>query len=419
MPDSLKVSENTVGNRRRGSSVGNMATVGQHGLSLSTTISKDSKHKRLRKLNTQKVKNKQDLLAKFYYSFLELNFRMTWLSPLLVVVSVLTCYLLSNNYTESNPLHMFITISYKTDEIDDNGYYLYDKGPKDFAFVFFYMIFFTFFREFVMSVLLKPMAYKLKVHKTGKVGRFTEQMYSIVYYGISSPFGMWVMMKLPVGWFNTYYFYETYPHKTIFSWMKVFYLGQAAFWSQQAVVVMLQLEKPRKDFQELVYHHIITMCLIYASYTFNFTWIGIAIYLTMDISDWFLSLSKVLNYLDAAITPVFFVLFVGSWIYFRHYLNIKILWSVLTEFETVGTYRLDYQNGAYKCFISKPIVFVLLFALHLLNLFWLFFILRILYRYIFQGVAKDDRSDDEDSEDEDDYEGYSTDSEEDSKEKKE
>jgi acyl-CoA-dependent ceramide synthase len=41
------------------------------------------------------------------------------------------------------------------------------------------------------------------------------------------------------------------------------------------------------------------------------------------------------------------------------------------------------------------ITLTLLSALQSLNLFWLFFILRIAYRFVVHNVAKDDRSEDE------------------------
>lgn len=120
----------------------------------------------------------------------------------------------------------------------------------------------------------------------------------------------------------------------------------------------------------------------------------------MDISDFFLALSKTLNYLESPITGPFFVIFIGVWIYLRHYINLQILWSVLTEFRTVGDFELNWITQQYKCWISQPITFFLIFALQLVNFYWLVLIFRILYRYVFTGVSKDERSDDED-EDED------------------
>ena len=209
-----------------------------------------------------------------------------------------------------------------------------------------------------------------------------------------------IIRRLPLWYFNTTQFYINYPHKTHDIYFKIYYLGQAAFWVQQSVVLILQLEKPRKDFKELVLHHIITIALIWCSYRFHFTWMGLAVYITMDISDFFLALSKTLNYLESPITGPFFVIFIGVWIYLRHYINLQILWSVLTEFRTVGDFELNWITQQYKCWISQPITFFLIFALQLVNFYWLVLIFRILYRYVFTGVSKDERSDDED-EDED------------------
>lgn len=108
--------------------------------------------------------------------------------------------------------------------------------------------------------------------------------------------------------------------------------------------------------------------------------------------------SKTLNYLDAYITAPYFGTFVGVWIYLRHYINLKILWAVLTEFRTVGPFELNWETQQYKCWISQYITFGLLASLQAVNLFWLFLILRILANYIFNSVAKDERSDDEEEE---------------------
>jgi acyl-CoA-dependent ceramide synthase len=86
------------------------------------------------------------------------------------------------------------------------------------------------------------------------------------------------------------------------------------------------------------------------------------------------------------------------WIYLRHYLNLRILFSLFTEFKTVGPYELNWETQQYKCTLSFVITLALLSALQALNLFWLFFILRIAYRFAVHNVAKDDRSDAEESE---------------------
>ncbi|ODV65694.1 putative sphingosine N-acyltransferase [Hyphopichia burtonii NRRL Y-1933] len=384
--------------RRRGSSVGKFE-VGDTSPSLSTMyISNHSRKKSFERINELSKEGSSDIaiLKKFIIAFRELSYRHTWIQPLIVLLISIGTFLLS---ASDGLVHEFLAKlmipSYKIEGTDQYG-----KGVNDFYFVFYYAIFFTFLREFLMCCILRPLAKFFKIKRESKQKRFMEQTYGIFYYGITGPFGLWIMSRTPLWYFNTTEFYISYPHKTHDIYFKIYYLGQAAFWVQQSIVLILQLEKPRKDFKELVLHHIVTIALIWNSYRFHFTWMGLAVYITMDVSDFFLALSKTLNYLDSPVTIPFFVLFMSTWIYLRHYLNLKILWSVLTEFKTVGEWDLNWDTQQYKCWISQPIVFFLIGALQLVNTYWLFLILRILYRLFNSGEAKDDRSDDSEEEEE-------------------
>jgi acyl-CoA-dependent ceramide synthase len=44
--------------------------------------------------------------------------------------------------------------------------------------------------------------------------------------------------------------------------LKRYYLLQTAYWVQQFLVLALRLEKPRKDYAELVAHHVVTLFLV-------------------------------------------------------------------------------------------------------------------------------------------------------------
>lgn len=401
MSDSNTLSPNSFSpdryQRRRGSSVGKI-DLGDTSPSLATMETSKSQRRRSHaRMSALSNEGNSDfvVLSKFVISFNELCYRQTWIIPFLVLVASFSAYYLSGPTSQVHLiLESLVKPSYLIPNTDQYG-----KGVNDFYFVGFYAIFFTFLREFLMCAVLKPLAIWFGIKKAGKQHRFMEQTYSMFYYGLSGPFGLWIMSKLPIWYFNTTEFYTSYPHKTHDWYFKVYYLGQAAFWVQQSVVLILQLEKPRKDFKELVLHHIVTIALIWCSYRFHFTWIGIAIYVTMDVSDFFLATSKTLNYLDSPITGGFFAIFVFVWIYLRHYLNLKILWSVATEFRTVGVWELNWDTQQYKCWISQPITFFLIGALQLVNIYWLWLIFRILHRYIFVGETKDERSDSE-SEDE-------------------
>lgn len=189
----------------------------------------------------------------------------------------------------SNPAHQFIFPSYKQDENSQS----YGKGPRDFAFVAFYVIFLFFAREFSMQQLLLPLAQACGIRSHGKRMRFMEQMYTALYILVMGPFGLHVMRtSTPAAWyFQTRGMYEGYPHRLQTGQAKAYYLVQAAFWVQQSLVMVLGLEKRRKDFYELLGHHVVTVTLIGLSYRFHFTHIGIAVYVTHDISDLLLAVS--------------------------------------------------------------------------------------------------------------------------------
>lgn len=91
----------------------------------------------------------------------------------------------------------------------------------------------------------------------------------------------------------------------------------------------------------------------------------------------------------------FYAANVISWIYLRHVLNLRILYSILTEFRTVGPYELNWETQQYKCWISNIITFGLLAILQALNLFWLYCLLRSALKFLLTGEKKDDRSESE------------------------
>ncbi|KAF6809971.1 TLC domain-containing protein [Colletotrichum sojae] len=318
--------------------------------------------------------------------------RHTYLLPAIVVSVVAGLYAV--NPTESNPIRHFVLLSYRLppDPANPDAPAQYGKGLWDIAFVSFYTIVLTFTREFIMQELLRPLARAAGLRSRGKQARFMEQMYTAIYFGCLGPAGLYVMSKTPVWYFSTRGMYEDFPHTTHEAGFKFYYLFQAAYWAQQAIVLLLGLEKPRKDFKELVGHHIVSLALIGLSYRFHFTYMGLAVYTTHDISDFFLATSKTLNYIDSPIVAPYFFSFVCVWVYLRHFINLKIILSLFTEYTTVGPFELNWATQQYKCTLSQYITLGLLASLQALNLFWLFHIFRIAYRFLAYDIAEDDRS---------------------------
>ncbi|PSN58952.1 TRAM1-domain-containing protein [Corynespora cassiicola Philippines] len=265
-----------------------------------------------------------------FFKTKSLCLRHTWLIPLALILHAVSLYIV--NPVPSNPLAAGIFLSYPLpQEAGSDAPIHYGKGRRDFAFVGFYTIVLTFTRELFMQRIIKPFAVMCGIKSKAKQNRFMEQCYTAIYVSIFGPFGTYVMSQTPIWYFDTAGMYEGFPHKTHHAVFKTYYLLQAAYWTQQMVVLLFMLEKPRKDFRELVAHYVITLALIWLSYWFHFTYMGIAVYITMDISEFFL---------------------------------------------------------AY-------IAFALLSALQAVNLFWWLYICRIAYRFVVTKTGIDERSESE------------------------
>lgn len=220
--------------------------------------------------------------------------KRTWTIPLVLLFSFLCLY--SVNPTESNIIHHYIFLSYKQQPLnttiyDQGATQRYGKGVYDIALVCFYTIVLPFMRELIMQEMLRPLARRWGIKSRGKHLRFMEQMYTAIYFAFIGPAGIYIMRGTPVWYFNTSGMYENFPHKTHEASFKFSYLFQAANWLQQAIVMLLGAEKRRKDFKELMGHHVVTLTLITLSYRFHFTYMGLAIYITHDVSDLCFALS--------------------------------------------------------------------------------------------------------------------------------
>ncbi|KAF3199882.1 hypothetical protein TWF191_004200, partial [Orbilia oligospora] len=228
----------------------------------------------------------------FFLWYKEMSYRHTWVNPLIAMLVIIGCYL--PNPTRSNWAHDFIFVAYPLEEKGPNGEQLYSKGLGDGKFLFFYTLFFTFTREFIMQRILYPLSQKLLPKSTRRnkatIARFLEQAYTAIYFAVFGPLGLYVMSQTPGLWFfNTTPYWSTHPNIIHTGIFKAYYLLQWSYWLQQAIVLVLMLEKPRKDFKELVIHHIVTVALITLSWRFHFTYIGLSVFITHDVSDFFLA----------------------------------------------------------------------------------------------------------------------------------
>ena len=149
----------------------------------------------------------------------------------------------------------------------------------------------------------------------------------------------------------------------------------------------------RKDFVEMVVHHIVTLLLLTFSWMVNFTRIGALVLAVHDGCDVFLQLAKVFNYMQRynfqAYTDVTFAIFAITFFVCRLVIfPFRIIYSSLVWTVTVGGYKPWF---VYYFFNG------LLLSLLVLHIIWFSIILSMLVRWLRTGeMKKDARSDTDD-----------------------
>ncbi|KAJ1719407.1 Sphingosine N-acyltransferase lag1 [Coemansia erecta] len=272
----------------------------------------------------------------------------------------------------------------------------YYRGSQDVYYILYWVIAFTLVRIVVMTKILEPFAKWWGVRSSRKVTRFAEQGWQTIFYIVSNSAGLYVMSQNP-HWMNTAGYWTNYPegHRQMSALMKSYYLVQMGFWLHQIFVLLI--EERRKDFVAMFVHHIVTCTLLILSLYMNYTRVGNAILCCMDFADIFLTGTKCMRYLGfEKLTEYSFVVFLASWIYTRHYLFIKVIYSVMYESKQIlSLTQWDPANGSYYSRNTIKGFVALLCTLQLLLIYWLMLMLRIVYRMVFKSTLEDSRSDSE------------------------
>lgn len=143
-------------------------------------------------------------------------------------------------------------------------------------------------------------------------------------------------------------------------------------------------------------HHIITICLVLASYSVHLTRVGCLVLVLMDFCDIILALAKMLRYMERLhACDIAFVVFIVSWFLTRHVGFLLILYSTWVRFPILRPQTFDptrddpYKEGTYYTFNA------LLAALQVIMCIWFISIIRVAYNVISGKPAEDVRSDDE------------------------
>jgi TLC domain len=169
---------------------------------------------------------------------------------------------------------------------------------------------------------------------------------------------------------------------------RFFYISSLGFWT--SCMLFLGIETIRKDFMQLVIHHILTVSLIVISFMYNFHRFGLLVLLLHDVVDVFLYTAKSLNYKKyQKSADIAFVIFAVLFLIAR--LVLYPIYCIVPSFYAMCR---SFQGTDLIIPLMLPIMLTGLYGLQVL---WWLLIWRMIQK-TFAGekmVDKDCRSEDE------------------------
>lgn len=218
---------------------------------------------------------------------------------------------------------------------------------------------------------------------------------------------VWSTEQWSRGW------WEATPANNVSAHVLVFSLLYAARYLAM-LVSLVALEPRKKDFWEMVTHHIVTVFLVGTSTAFGYIRIGLVIMVIFDYADPFLHIAKMLNYCKQTFprvkplswaTDIFFALFAVVFTVTRIFVFSYVVYSVSVESYLVvgrgdGAKQLPLVEAVHKVEVGHHISVLLIWILYALQWFWFSLLLKVVYRTLILGAApEDNRSSDDDDDD--------------------
>lgn len=148
--------------------------------------------------------------------------------------------------------------------------------------------------------------------KSCQLQKFCEAGWKGTFYFCSSTLGIYIMWDKP--WiFNSKDCWTGFPFQHVTLDIYIYYLLEMAYYSAAAVSIFFDVK--RKDLLEFFIHHLITLALLFLSWSTNFFRIGSYVLVIHDFSDYWLEGAKMLRYANYSktICDIMFATFGISW----------------------------------------------------------------------------------------------------------
>ncbi|KAK3776555.1 hypothetical protein RRG08_037061 [Elysia crispata] len=214
--------------------------------------------------------------------------------------------------------------------------------------------------------------------------KFCESSWRGLFYFAVFWYG--VYMHLDKSWFyETKFCWKGWPHHHVPTDVYWYYMVEFGFYL--SLLASLFTDNKRKDFTEMIVHHIATLMLMGMSWSNNFVRIGTLVLLVHDAVDSWMEAAKVAKYLKFdKLCNVLFLIFMIVWVLTRMMLfPFRIIRSTMFE----ASAEMDPNVGWLTMY---SVYNFLLCTLQVLHIIWFYYICLIAADAFKGQVQQDSRS---------------------------
>lgn len=256
----------------------------------------------------------------------------------------------------------------------------------------FSLVFFALNWGFRLLVVEPPVRMWLRL-RSAKLAKFGQSVMEAANYGTFAFLGICVASSQDWLWPSSQWWIGAGDggHAVMRSDLRCFYIMYMARYLQAIVSVLM--EARRKDFVEMMVHHVVTVGLVSISYAYGYNRVGLVTMLLMDPADVPLHCAKLCKYTADAngskammfVADRLFELFAVTFFVTRLALFGYVCWSAHIESGRYMPLTLD----VWMCI-------GMLYAVLVLQIMWFSLIVKLAIVILSGGDATDPRSDDED-----------------------
>jgi len=224
--------------------------------------------------------------------------------------------------------------------------------------------------------------------------RFQENVAQALYYIVS-----WTTVASYVlreeFYYDTFFIFEgDFPNQPLPYYVYFIYILNIGWYLHGLYALLSGLELKKKDFREIMIHHVVTIAMLYCSLVVGYWRLGVLVLYTHDLCDVFLQIPRIYLLFDNAglfgppdripflYQAAVFAPLPLSWIYFRLWLYpLKVIYPAVTDCVMIA----GYESCDYYFFFTP-----LLFVLYALQLFWFYLIMTIALKKVIGDQNWDD-----------------------------